>query len=99
ERDDVRVALHRQQLAVPPQRRGTHAQLLGLDGAVHAAEVVSHEERTAVARAGLLDRVELEVLATARALEMGRERRHAARSIFAPSFRRRSSSASYPRSI
>src|SRR5207253_2391235 len=68
-------------------------------------------ERATVDDAGLLQRVDLEVLATARALEVRRETpaslaergplppRHAARSIFAPSARRRVSRSSKPRSI
>ena len=66
---------------------------------LHAWEVVTHEERSAVLGTGLLECVDLEVLRAARALKVRRERCHAARSIFAPSTRRRSSSASYPRSI
>ena len=94
ERHDVRVLLHRQELAHAPQGRGTHPELLGFDRAVHARQVVAHEERTTVACARLLDGVDLVVLGAARALEVRREARHAARSIFAPRGLRRSSSIS-----
>src|SRR6185503_12473585 len=99
ERHDVRGIVHREELAVAPHRRGPPREDLTLHRLVDSLEVVPNEERTTIVGACLLQRVELEVLAAARALEVRRERCHAARSIFAPSARRRVSRSWKPRSI
>src|SRR5438067_208481 len=88
------LARHRQELAIPPERLRPLAECVLRDGVAQAPQVVAHEERTAVRFADLLDLLERKVFLAPRALEMRRERGHAARSILAPSARSLLSSSS-----
>src|SRR2546429_690563 len=80
---------HRQELAVSQHRPGPLVQRLAAHGIACAHQVVPDEQWTAVVLADLRELFEREVFSASRALEMGREAAHAARSIFAPSARRR----------
>src|SRR5207247_2874739 len=97
--NDCIAILQRHKLPIPPHRARPATDLITSDPIAHPAQVVADEERPAVVLAHLGDLIDGKVFLATRAFEMGRERRQAARSIFAPRARRRVSSSSYPRSI
>src|SRR5438093_425570 len=80
--------------AIAPERLRSSAKTVFRDRVADSPQVVAHEERPTIGLAHLLDLIDREIFLAARALEVRREGRQAARSIRAPSARRRVSSSS-----